>query len=208
MGGCFGRITVETPTHTVVEDLTAEHGYEVRQYPAILVSETACDNTEQGNRAAFMKLARYIGVFGTPENKTKDGEPETVAMTAPVLNTGESAEAISMTAPVLNSGGKMAFTLPSKYKTLDSAPKPTNPEVSLREMPAFQAAVFTFTWSTDQADAEKRVIEFAAQLREDHAKRMEKLEDGKIKFALARYNGPMTLPFMKTNEISIYLRNA
>lgn len=74
-------------------------------------------------------------------------------MTAPV---SESASApIAMTAPVMEQGSsdgkrKVTFSMPSKY-TMDSIPKPNNPLVTLREVPAQRVAVRVFGWYAGDA---------------------------------------------------------
>jgi hypothetical protein len=66
-----------------------------------------------------------------------------------------------MTAPVVTAqdsdihSGVMQFLLPSKF-TMETAPKPTDPQVSLREIPARTLAVHTFSgWTNAKYVAEK-----------------------------------------------------
>jgi effector-binding domain-containing protein len=85
--------------------------------------------------------------------------------------------------------------MPESY-TLDSLPKPTNPEVKLRQIPERRVAVIKYsgTWSAAR---------YRAQL--------EKLETWVSKNSLkvtgeaiwARYNPPFTPWFLRRNEIMI-----
>lgn len=49
------------------------------------------DGREEDGGSSFGRLAKYIGVFGTPQNAKA---------------AGEGAEAIAMTAPVVTAGGQ------------------------------------------------------------------------------------------------------
>merc|ERR1719469_1760772 len=55
----------------------------------------------------FMRLARYIGVFGNAENKAQAG----VAMTTPVVTDGAAKKGLT----------PMRFVLPSKYTQASEA---------------------------------------------------------------------------------------
>ncbi|CAM0883587.1 unnamed protein product [Alopecurus aequalis] len=109
----LGKIIAETPKHEVLRTGT---GYEIRKYPPCVMAEVTYDPKEmKGDRdGGFQLLAKYIGVFGKPENT----KPEKIAMTAPVISSGGSeAEQIAMTVPVITSsgGGKtegIAMTVP------------------------------------------------------------------------------------------------
>jgi len=212
MGSVLGRITEETPKHTVIADLYKTHQYIVRKYSAIVVAETSMSADGQDN--GFRRLARYIGVFGNPENQKVQEQQsggEKISMTAPVMTMAESdtsgGEKISMTAPVTtNTDNVMAFTLPSKY-TLATAPKPTDSSVRLREIPAFTAAVFPYSWNTNPEDAKRKLPSFLDLLTEEHRARVVKEADGSPKWTLNRYNPPWTLPWNKLNEVWIWLED-
>merc|ERR1711907_333752 len=103
-----------------------------------------------------MQLAKYIGVFSTPENAGRGGGPEAVAMTTPVVS---SPEAISMTTPVVSSKDAenssrsvMKFVLPSKYQSAEDAPVPTNPNIKVAVIPPQDMAVIQFSgWCDDSS---------------------------------------------------------
>lgn len=148
MGAVAGRIAEEVPAHEVVYRAAS---FEVRKYASSVVAECKYAGKwgdSDSDSSPFMALARYIGVFGEAENQGSNK----ISMTAPVL---VSPERISMTAPVLVSpdgsktrGDTMAFVLPgSKYKLVSDAPKPSNPNVTLRQLPERLQAVHTFSWN-------------------------------------------------------------
>ena len=134
MGMVFGKIAVETPKHTVVK---SGDGYEIREYPPAVAAEVTYDPSEfKGDKdGGFMVLAKYIGVFGKPENQ----KPEKIAMTAPVIT--KEGEKIAMTAPVVTKEGgggdekktvTMQFLLPEMYKKAEDAPRPTAERVVIK----------------------------------------------------------------------------
>ena len=117
IGMVFGKIVVETPKYTVAK---SGDGYEVREYPPAVSAEVTYDPSEfKGDKdGGFQVLAKYIGVFGKPENQkiamtspvvTTEGEK--IAMTSPVIT--KEGEKISMTSPVITKEGeKIAMTSP------------------------------------------------------------------------------------------------
>ena len=106
----------------------------------------------------FRILARYIGVFGNPENK----DTNKIAMTAPVLSKTSSSK-IAMTAPVL-SNNDMSFVLPKKFKTKEDAPQPTDTRVELIDVPERMVAVKTFSGLVSMDQSETMANEFKAAL--------------------------------------------
>ena len=97
------------------------------------------------------ELAKYIGVFGTPENEGNTN----IAMTAPVvMEQGTQSKqaggptSIAMTAPVIIESNvtaqgmkKMMFMLPDEYDDIAKIPKPTNPAVHIEMIPSEFGAV-------------------------------------------------------------------
>eukprot|EP01018_Ginkgo_biloba_P014835 Gb_33188 [translate_table: standard] len=218
MGTVLGRIGVETPKYQV---LAKGNDYEIREYEASVVAEVTYDPAQmnRGRDGGFMILANYIGAVGKPHNikpqhtdmPPQEEEGEKIAMTAPVI-TQESAaqsESIAMTSPVLTeehtttpteSGeGKklvsMQFILPSNY-TLENVPRPSDPKVSVKEVPKRKYGVVTFSGVADDALVQKML----QKLRKS-------LDDGGYHvigdYVLARYNPPWTLSFLRTNEVML-----
>lgn len=121
-------------------------GFELRRYPAHLLAEVEVVSsfTDAGNRA-FRVLVAFI----SGRNRT-GGK---VAMTAPALQEQASTR-IGMTSPVVQEASGqpgrqvVAFVMPAEF-TLDTLPTPSDPRITVREIPAQLAAARTFTgrWS-------------------------------------------------------------
>merc|ERR1712166_1493675 len=182
MGIVFGSIDVEQASYTVEATMHQPPlgTIEVRKYHSALAAQV--DSRSSSEDQAFKNLARYIGVFGTPENQGAGTAPETVAMTAPVVNSHET----------------MQFILPAGL-TLDTAPKPTNQAVTLVELPERTYAVLRYSGSTDLTDAANRVAELVRAVGQNEADPQLDEND----WQLYRYNPPFTLPWLRTNEIAV-----
>lgn len=120
-------------------DVVEQHdGFELRRYPSHVVAEVTVRGSFEGaGSMAFRALAGYIN----GQNEVR----ESVAMTAPVVQTAAPSQKVAMTAPVVQtptSDGDyvVAFVLPASM-TLDSAPVPTNLQVQVRAVPERLAAV-------------------------------------------------------------------
>jgi hypothetical protein len=231
----FGRINEETPAYEVIRKAK---DYELRRYEARVVAEYVTEPSKDGDSEGFRALARYIGVFGEPENRARQGnEGSKIAMTAPVLTQQAASESVAMTAPVLTSGGAgvtMAFVLPSKF-TRDNAPAPTNPRVRLRERPSKVLACVTFSGSIRHAESRSVAETLLAALRRDGivplvptgppsedaangvegvrpARPVQRASDAAeidgVEWALARFNAPFTIPFLRTNEVYITVEDS
>ncbi|KAL0862506.1 hypothetical protein Bca101_041624 [Brassica carinata] len=199
MGMVFGKISVETPKYTVVK---SGDGYEIREYPPSVAAEITYDPSEfKDNRdGGFTVLAKYIGVFGKPENQ----KPEKIAMTAPVIT--KEGEKIAMTAPVVTKEGgggggekktvTMQFLLPEMYKKAEDAPRPTDERVVIKEEGGRKYGVVTFGGTAAEGVVREKVKKLTSDLERDGFKITGE-------FVLARYNPPWTLPPFKTNEVMI-----
>ncbi|HYN30923.1 MAG TPA: heme-binding protein [Dermatophilaceae bacterium] len=177
-------------------DVVAEHeGFELRRYPASVVAEVVVDAPfgDAGNRA-FRTLLGYL----TGRNRSRQG----IAMTAPVLQAPATGapQKVAMTAPVLqqpDADGRhvVAFVLPAAM-TLDAAPEPTDPGVTLREVPEHLAAASRYSgrWS-ETAYREHE----AALLDAVHAAGLTPV--GAPRFA--RFDPPMKPWFLRRNEVVV-----
>lgn len=211
MGMILGVVREEMPRHSVVHRAAS---YEVRRYAPSVVAETLMDGAwgSGSDGSSFGALARYIGVFGTPQNRAAGGAGgEPIAMTAPVLVSPQSPgapEAIAMTAPVLvsapsGSRHSMAFVLPaSLYTSVEQAPEPTDPRVKLRQLPERLQAVRSFTWGFEAERARAQLAELLADLDRD-GWRAKRGSDGEVEWQAAGYNPPFALPWMKRNEVFV-----
>lgn len=165
-------------------------GYEVRCYDPYLVAEAEiAPGTEEPLSAGFRVLFRYIGGANNGSRK--------IAMTAPVLK--ETGVKIPMSKPVLSRQEqgltKVAFVLPKVY-TLETAPLPEDPAITIRELPARKVAVLRFSgYASDAVMADKRE-ELAALLERDGL-------HPAGPFLEAYYNPPWTPPFLRRNEVMV-----
>ena len=184
-------MAIEEPRFEVLEQ---QGSFELRQYPAYVVAETRVEaGFANAGNIAFQRLFGYISGRNVAQQK--------IAMTAPVTQTASEArgEKIAMTAPVSQVADgdayRVAFTLPATY-TLKSAPKPLDPTVQIREVPAQLIACWRYTgrWT------ESNYRSHEALLREQIATRGLVISGEPI---LARYNPPFTPWFMRRNEVMI-----
>jgi hypothetical protein len=197
--GCslFGVRLEDEPAHTVEQ---REGDFEVRRYDPIVVVETIVDaGYEDADGTAFWRLYGYITGDNTTETE--------FAMTAPVIaapNAAPSANGgreFAMTAPVISErtegGWRFAFVLPAGV-TLADAPAPTNPEVTLAEVPARRVAVHRFAGNLDTRLAAERELALRSWMA------VNSLTPGSGA-RVAGYDPPWTLSWFRRNEVMIDL---
>ncbi len=182
----------EEPRYELVKK---EGDFEVRRYQPMIIAEVLVTGTlSEASNKGFRQIADFI--FGNNEDPVKK-QSEKIAMTAPVTMEADTSSKIAMTAPVTmeGSGGawKMAFVMPSKF-TMETLPKPKNSNVIIKQMPAQQLAVVTFSGWVD----EEKLAAQTTRLNEWMAKNGLK-SSGSAQ--LSRYNPPWTLPFWRRNEV-------
>ena len=202
MGGLLliskGAMAAETeePKYTV---LSQSGDFELRRYDEQLVAQTwVSGDQDSASRAGFKTLADYI--FGN--NTAPTGGSSKISMTAPVTmqsEAGNESQKIAMTAPVSmqqeNGKWRVQFTMPSQY-TMQTLPKPNNPNVEIIEVPAQTYGVIKFSWLA----GEDKVAEKTAALQ-TWMQSQNLMPTGEPE--LARYNPPWTLPFLRRNEVMI-----
>lgn len=183
--------------------LLAQTGdFELRRYDEQLVAQTWVSGDQRAaSRAGFKVLADYI--FGN--NTAPTGGSSKISMTAPVTmqpnnnNGGSDSQKIAMTAPVSmqQDDGKwrVQFTMPSKY-TMQTLPKPNNPDVEIVEVPAQTYGVIKFSGFTGSEKVDKKTQELQDWMQ---GKNLTPIGDPE----LARYDEPWTLPFLRRNEVMI-----
>jgi len=207
MGSVFGKESVAEPAFQVLLERTTAHvqtTYELRRYGERFAAEAFYAKDGDDN-SPFRLLASYIGVFGNPQNEGA----EAIAMTAPVMMSRNSASAVAidMTTPVVKSAKQgqkiMEFVLPAKYDALSKIPKPTNPNVHIKEIPSQVGAVHRFSGSYDDSRSEKIALELAEQLRKDGID----IKDADVarNYQFWGYNPPFCLPAFRRNEVWIEL---
>ncbi len=176
---------VEQPKYTV---LVSDGEIEVRQYAPMIVAEVEVRGERmKALNQGFRLVADYI--FGNNLSSKK------VAMTAPV--TQEAGEKIAMTAPVTQDGNgdswKVRFVMPEGY-TLDTLPKPKNPDVRLIAIPARKTVVIRFSGFNTDKNINTHRETLLKYIDEHHLSVVGPS-------TTAFYNPPWTLPFLRRNEI-------
>jgi hypothetical protein len=202
MGAVFGKASVAEPAFDVLYQHSSNFKYEIRQYGERFAAEASYDGDDG---SSFQLLARYIGVFGKPENEGQ----QSIAMTAPVIKEKSAAKAIAMTAPVIKSDSnqKMQFILPAEYDSMSKIPKPTNPAVTIREIPPAKGAVHRYSGSWGDELGRKMAKDLASQLQKDGLSELTE-EEVLEQYQWWGFNPPFTLPMFRRNEIWVPLTDA
>lgn len=189
-------MAIEEPNYTVLSQV---EDFELRRYDEQLVAQTwVSGDQDTASRQGFKILADYI--FGN--NTAPSGESSKISMTAPVtiqsdnLN-GQASRKIAMTAPVSmqqnNGKWRVQFTMPSQY-TMQTLPKPNNPDVKIVQVPAQTYGVIKFSGLAGSKKVAKKTETLKSWMQTQKLVITGTPE-------LARYNPPWTLPFMRRNEV-------
>jgi hypothetical protein len=192
-------MAVEEPGYQV---LRADGDFEVRLYPQLLIAETEAEgDMDQASNQGFRAIADFI--FGNNQSPATQKQDK-IAMTAPVTVEPRPAK-IAMTAPVSVQPESSAtdmqearrwrieFVMPSNY-TLESIPKPNNPLVTLRVVPARQVLVHKYSGFNTLSRVQSKTEETLQWARQHDLQVI-----GPPR--LARYDPPWTLPMFRRNEI-------
>ncbi len=176
------------------EEQLVDREFSVRLYRSIIVAETfVSGRLEEASGAGFRRLADYI--FGN-NRKVDASSSEKIAMTAPVTAEAVS-EIISMTAPVtMEANGprwRIHFVMPAQY-SLETLPRPINPEVGLRQVPQARFAVVRFNGVADSRLFEEKSAQLLAWAKERGVRPAGAPQ-------LARYNPPWTPAESRRNEV-------
>lgn len=172
-----------------------EGAFEVRSYPALVAAQVSVTGTrDEASSAGFKLLAGYI--FGGNTRR------QSIAMTAPVVQSKPGSETIAMTAPVIQAAmpdrpeaWTVRFIMPAGF-TMDTLPMPDDARVQLLALPPARYAVVMFSGMAHEDDVVQKTAELTTFMAE-HALRAAGPP------ALARYNPPWTLWFMRRNEVHI-----
>ncbi len=186
--GARQAMAIEEASYQVV---VKDGQFEVRKYAAHVLAETLVDGTlEKAGSKAFDRLFRYISGDNQSRNK--------VAMTAPVSQE-RAREKIKMTAPVsqqrVQDKWAVSFMMPAEY-TLKTLPVPSNPSVTLRQVPERRMAVVRYSGFWGEARYLDHKLALESWIR---AKGFTAAGEP----VWARYNPPFTPWFMRRNEILI-----
>ena len=200
LAGCsvFGQSNVETAPYTLLK-AEPEQKIEVRNYDAMVL--VSAEMSGGGRNSAFRKLFRYIS--GENEGATE------ISMTAPVFM-GEKEQAennnqgteIAMTAPVFMDnragGAMMSFVMPKEF-ALQTTPRPIDPDVKVSELKNYKVAAITFSGTLSRSNVAKHRDILTDWINANgYTAISEPIEAG--------YNGPMTLPMLRRNEVLIEIK--
>lgn len=178
-----------TPEYKILRKF---NGYELRQYPSLIVAETrmvppgsstATDPTEVENASmmgqSFNNLAGFL--FGKNDNN------KAMKMTTPViLRKGAPEET-------------MSFII-GEYGRVEDVPKSLDGKVTLREQPGQTLAVLEFTGFVTQGEAKRQHEKLLSLLSRDG---IELAPEAGNSYKCMIYNGPSTLPNFRRNDLMI-----
>jgi hypothetical protein len=144
---------------------------------------------------AQLRLFKYIA----GENK---GIQE-IAMTAPVFIDGnDQGREIAMTAPVFMSDSddepSMSFVMPSDF-TLATTPEPLDTSVTISEVKNYKVAAIKFSGTLRRGNVEEHTRILRNWLDSNGYEQI----GAPVK---AGYNGPLTIPFLRHNEVLIEIK--
>ena len=192
-------MATEEPNYTVLSQMD---DFELRRYDKQLVAQTLVSgDQDSASREGFKVLADYI--FGN--NTAPTGGSSKISMTAPVTmqpnnkKSDSESQKIAMTAPVSmqQDDGKwrVQFTMPSQY-TMQTLPKPNNPNITITEVLAQTYGVIKFSGLAGSKKVATKTEELQSWMQTQNLTITGEPE-------LARYNPPWTLPFLRRNEVMI-----
>jgi hypothetical protein len=180
-------MATEEPIYRVTEQAEP---FEIRQYAPLIVAQVEVPgDLSEASSAGFRLIANYI--FGN-NIAVRDGSanmaepvPEKIAMTVPVIAEGKGDQKTWL----------IQFVMPKQY-TLETLPKPNNPQVKLLAMGPQKLAVIRFTGFVGDDKVQEKTAELMAWIK---SRNMLPLGNPR----LARYNPPWSIPWMRRNEILI-----
>jgi len=170
-------VATEEPKFSLLEK---DQSFELRLYEPKIIAEVEVDgDMSAASRKGFRQIADFI--FGN--NTAQSGKSEKISMTAPV-GVQQSEK-----------NWRVSFVMPSQY-TLETLPKPNNPQILIKQLPAKQFALIRFSGLVDEEKMQAKSAELNQWIT------MKKLNPVGTP-ELARYNPPWTLPFLRRNELMI-----
>lgn len=163
-------------------DVVRQFGdFELRQYPDYLLAQVAAEgNFTSVTNAGFYPLFNYIS-GGNSQSKQ-------IAMTAPVLQ-----ESVS------NNRHLVSFVMPKNFR-IEDLPNPTNSPVTIKPVPAHQAAVIKFSGSWNQQLLNKKTEQIFAAVRREGLQPI-----GEPYFA--RFDPPWKPGFLRRNEVLLMVES-
>ena len=159
------------------EVILKEDEFEIRKYERMLVA------TVRDAPSKFQALFRYI--TGSNISRSK------IDMTSPVI----TSEKIAMIAPVLSNRDTMSFVVPAEYDK-ESVPEPTDPRVSIDEVPERYVATVRF-----------RGFAWKDSVKKQTDKLLKKIDEKELTLKgspfMMQYNPPYIPGFLRRNEVGV-----
>lgn len=186
--GLVGIRLGEEPTYTLMK---SEGVFEIRKYdPMTVASVIIRGEYEAALEEGFIKLADYI--FG------KNTQEYQVRTNSSLIKEKQSAQ-LPMTAPVIHEraemGWKVTFVLPREY-TLKNAPKPLDPAITLTREPSRIMACMKYSGTNTLQAIEHRHQQLLDWLQTTDFRTCSQVR-------CAEYDGPLTVPFLRRNEVQV-----
>lgn len=193
----FRNIFNRTPEGLFTPDymvLATFEGYEIRQYPTLIVAET--------------KMSPPQSAEGSTTDPT---EVESASMMGQSFNNlagflfgkNDIKKSMKMTTPVILSKGtpeeSMSFII-GEYERVEDVPKSLDDTVTLREQPGQTFAVLEFTGFVTQGEAKRQRNTLLSLLSRDG---IELSEGAESSYKCMIYNGPSTLPNLRRNDLMV-----
>lgn len=177
--GFFGIHLEEQAPYDI---LKADAGIEVRCYrPQTQASIIVSGNYHEAQKEAFNILAGYI--FGENIENAK------IPMTTPVLM---EHRGLKKESEIWN----MSFILPQNF-LIQNAPSPINKKIKIHERPVHLVASISYAG----INSEEKINEYTVILKKWLKKRPWYTPVGE--FQAAQFDGPLTIPFFRKNEIHV-----
>lgn len=160
-----------------------ENRFEIRHYQSYLVAQTTVDGDyDASGDAAFNVLAGYI--FGD------NGDSKKMKMTVPVIRKPEPD----------STGTSYQFVMEPQF-TLTTLPVPNSKEIRLLSIPSRLVAVMRYSGRANKRNYEKALQELLEALEGKTWQVVSTPES-------AVYNGPLTLPFFRRNEVMLEVKQS
>ena len=191
-------MAIEEPSY---KTLVQEGRMEVRLYDARLSAVTRLNgDMDQASNQGFRRIADFIfrsNTTANASNPASGAHAEKIAMTAPVI---VQPQGLKDTQAEYKSSENWAveFVMPKEY-TLESLPKPLNPQVEITVVPAKTYAALTYTGFNTQSRVQQEIDALTAWIQTKGWSIVGAAQ-------LARYDPPWTLPFWRRHEIWIELK--
>jgi hypothetical protein len=190
--------SLEEPRFDILKKAAA---FELRSYQPMVIAEVVVqgDVIAAGKEGSRLVKDYIFGEGAQEAAAAEQKKRESISMTVPVTME-QTPEKISMTVPVTmesaaGSGYRLHFVMPSKY-TLQTLPKPADPRVSLREVPAQKVAAIRFSKFTTEATIAEQTALLQTWITQQGLQAI-----GKPQFA--RYDPPFVPPLLRRSEILI-----